>query len=197
MNEPEQKTPIERVLDFSEEEVYLAALVEALLFSLGGALSRKELAGHCGATSEQLARAIAYLAAYSAGRGVVLVESGDMVELRASAVAAALIEKARKETYDRDIGRAGMEVLAALVYRGAQSRAQIDFIRGVNSAQTLRTLATRGLVRKIPNPKDDRQFLYEPTTELFAHLGITRPADAPDYATVRQQLDDATKEMHN
>ena len=109
----EQKTPIEQVLDFSEEEVYLAALVEALLFSLGGPVSRKELMAYCSTTAEKIDRAVAFLLAYAPGRGIVPVVSGDMVELRASAVASEIIEKARKESYNRDIGRAGMEVLAA------------------------------------------------------------------------------------
>jgi len=193
----EQKTPIEQVLDFSEEEVYLAALVEALLFSLGGPVSRKELMAYCSTTAEKIDRAVAFLLAYAPGRGIVPVVSGDMVELRASAVASEIIEKARKESYNRDIGRAGMEVLAAVLYRGAQTRAEIDFIRGVNSAQTLRTLTTRGLVRKIANPKDERQFLYEPTTELLAHLGVAKASEVPEYLAVRTQLDDLSKEMQN
>ena len=193
----EQKTPIEQVLDFSEEEVYLAALVEALLFSLGGPISRKELLEYCDTTLEKLERGIAYLMTYAPGRGIVPVESGDMLELRASAVASEIIEKARKESYHRDIGRAGMEVLAAVLYRGAQTRAEIDFIRGVNSAQTLRTLTTRGLVRKVPNPKDDRQCRYEPTTELLAHLGVAKSSEVPEYLTVRTQLDDLLKETQS
>jgi len=74
------------------------------------------------------------------------------------------------------------------LYRGALSRAQIDFIRGVNSSQTLRTLAMRGLVRKIPNPKDERSFLYEPTTELLAELGVSQIADLPEFETIREKL---------
>ncbi len=46
----------------------------------------------------------------------------------------------------------------------------------------------RGLVRKIPNPKDSRSFLYESTTELLATLGVQRTADLPDYAEVREKL---------
>ena len=81
-----------------------------------------------------------------------------------------------------------MEALSAVLYRGPLSRAGIDFIRGVNSSQTLRTLTLRGLLRRIPNPKDERSFLYEPTTELLAELGVSRLQDLPDYAQVRDKL---------
>ena len=120
--------------------------------------------------------------------GVSLVDDGIEVELRIDAQNSALIEKIRKEEYSRDIGKAGFEALSAVLYRGPLTRSEIDFIRGVNSSQTLRTLTLRGLVRKVPNPKDERSFLYEPTTELLAQLGVSRMQDLPDYAQVRQKL---------
>jgi segregation and condensation protein B len=131
---------------------------------------------------------------------VVLIDDGKEVELRASGGATALIEKIRKDEYSRDIGKAGLEALSAILYRGPLSRSEIDFIRGVNSSQTLRTLTLRGLVRRIPNPKDERSFLYEPTTELVASLGVSRAADLPDYADVRnklQQLEEAYRQKQS
>jgi segregation and condensation protein B len=74
------------------------------------------------------------------------------------------------------------------MYRGPLTRSEIDFIRGVNSSQTLRTLATRGLVRKVQNPRDSRSFLFEATTELLATLGVPRAQDLPEYAAVREKL---------
>jgi len=188
---------IDETTSSDAECIQLATVLGALLFSLG-ALSRADLADYTGAPATGIDRALAYLASLSViGFGVVLVESGDMVELRAAPEAAAIIENARKEAYNRDIGRAGMEVLAAVLYQGAQSRAQIDFIRGVNSAQILRTLAMRGLVRKIANPNDERQFLYEPTTELLAHLGVSHVSLVPEYESVRAQLGAILVEAQN
>ena len=101
-----------------------------------------------------------------------------------------MVEQARKEAFNRSVGRAGLEVLAAILYKGALTRAEVDFLRGVNSSQTLRTLAARGLVRKIPNPKDERSFLYEPTTELLSAVGLTHASDLPEYEEVRKKFTD-------
>ena len=120
--------------------------------------------------------------------GMALVDDGTEVELRVRPENSTLIEKIRKEEYSRDIGKAGLEALSAVLYRGPLTRSEIDFIRGVNSSQTLRTLTLRGLVRKITNPKDERSFLYEPTTELLSQLGVSRIQDLPDFAQVRQKL---------
>lgn len=160
--------------------------IEALLFALGRPLSRTELQKMLGASQDEVEQGIAALKARRGG--VVLVDDGKELELRAAAAAADVVERVRKEEYSRDIGKAGLEALAAVLYRGPLSRSEIDFIRGVNSSQTLRTLTLRGLLRRIPNPKDERSYLYEPTTELMASLGVERVQELPEFADVRQKL---------
>ena len=153
---------------------------------MGRPISRSELIKMVDARPKQIEEAITKLKERS--QGITIVDDGVEVELRVDERSAPLIEKIRKEEYSRDIGKAGLEALSAVLYRGPLTRSEIDFIRGVNSSQTLRTLTLRGLVRKIPNPKDERSFLYEPTTELLAQLGVSRMQDLPDYAQVRQKL---------
>jgi len=168
----------------------LARQIEALLFALGEALSRDELAKIFHTDRGAVEKAVGHLQteAQKNNRGIVVVDDGKIVELRAAPEAAETIERVRKEEYSRDIGRAGMETLATVLYRGPLSRSQVDFIRGVNSTQILRTLAMRGLVRKLPNPRDERSFLYEPTTELLAELGVARANDLPEFAAIQEKL---------
>lgn len=166
----------------------LAQHIEALLFALGRPVSRKELAEMLAVNAEAVDAALGALKGAQASRGVQCVDDGKEVELRATPEAAALIERVRKEEFSREIGRAGSETLAAILYRGPLTRSEIDFIRGVNSSQTIRTLLMRGLLRRIPNPKDERSFLYEPTTELLAELGITHQDELPEYESVRAKL---------
>ncbi|MDO8518226.1 MAG: SMC-Scp complex subunit ScpB [bacterium] len=165
------------------QDKQLLVQIEALLFVLGRPLSRSELAGMLEVGVAQIEGA---LLARVPG-GIALVDDGVELELRTAPEAATVIEKVRTEEYARDIGRAGLEALATIVYRGPLSRSEIDFIRGVNSSQTLRTLLMRGLVRKSTNSKS-RATLYEPTTELLAELGATHQSDLSDYAEVRKKL---------
>lgn len=169
-------------------ETLLVQKIEALLFALGRPLSRKELAEKLEANPDVLEAAIAALVKNSAQNGIVCVDDGKMLELRVGALGAEVVERVRKEELSRDIGRAGLETLSAVLYRGPLTRAEIDFIRGVNSSQILRTLLVRGLVRRIPNPKDERSFLYEPTTELLAELGVQHVDELPEYKTVKTRL---------
>lgn len=165
----------------------IAAKIEALLFALGRPLSRQELCAMLGQDAAATEAGIAALRASLAG-GIALVDDGKEAELRVASAGAALVEKVRKDEYSRDTGKAGLEALAAILYRGPLTRSEIDFIRGVNSSQTLRTLTLRGLIRKVPHPQGGRQVIYEPTTELMADLGVARVQDLPDYAQVREKL---------
>lgn len=165
----------------------IANNIEALLFALGRPMSKLELAKKLQCKDDELEAGITALAARHGG-GITLVNDGANIELRTSPQASALIEHIQKEEYSREVGRAGLEALAAILYRGPLTRAEVDFIRGVNSSQTLRTLTMRGLVRKVANPKDERSFLYEPTTELFASLGITSKTELPEYEHTRAKL---------
>jgi segregation and condensation protein B len=161
--------------------------IEGLLFSLGRPVSHVELAKMLGTDPQAIADAISALK-NSPASGIVLVDDGKMVELRANPAVASVIEQIRRDEYSRDIGKAGLETLAAIIYRGPLSRSEVDFIRGVNSSQTIRTLLMRGLVRRVPNPRDERSFLYEATTELLAHMGVTDVGDMPEYREVKDKL---------
>ncbi len=159
------------------------------MFALGRPIARSELQRLLDAAPEDINAALAAAGEISQEpRGMVIIDDGKTIELRIAPSAAQMIERVRKDEYAREVGKAGQEVLAAVIYRGPLTRSEIDFIRGVNSSQTLRTLTMRGLVRKIQNPKDSRSFLYESTTELLATLGVQRAQDLPDYTQVREKL---------
>ncbi len=162
-------------------------IIEAILFSLGKPLTPQELAKISSLTASEVEGALRALSIKEKS-GIVLVNDGRTVELRVAPVVSPLIEKIKAEEYTRDIGKAGLETLAAILYKGPLSRSEIDFIRGVNSSQTLRTLVMRGLVRKVSHPHHQRSFLFEPTTELLAHMGITTLMELPQYEGVKQKL---------
>ena len=167
-----------------------AAKIEALLFALGKPLARVELAAMLSVSAEEIEQALTLLVEQGKenDRGIVLVDDGQHVELRTAPAAAELIEKVRREEFSRELGRSGAEVIAILLYQGLATRTQIDFIRGVNSSQALRTLSVRGLVRKAASPNSQRSMAYELTTDALAALGISRFLEAPEFEEIREKL---------
>ncbi|MEK7128153.1 MAG: SMC-Scp complex subunit ScpB, partial [Patescibacteria group bacterium] len=75
------------------------------------------------------------------------------------------------------------------------NRAEIDYIRGVNSSFTLRALSVRGLVEKILDPKDSRRYIYKPSFELLSYMGIKSVAELPEYSEVSNSINIAAKNL--
>jgi len=83
--------------------------------------------------------------------------------------------------------------LSIIIYKGPISRAEIDYIRGVQSNFIIRNLSIRGLIEKVINPKDARSFLYKPTFDLLQYLGVAKIEEMPEFEAVKVQLDDFEK----
>lgn len=166
----------------------LARRCVAFLFVEGGTLSRTKLAQLVGCGAGELAPVIALATEKLAATGLTLVETPTHVALATAPDTAPAVRDVLMKELGRDIGDAGLEVLSIVLYRGPSSRAQIDYIRGVNTSSTIRTLLSRGLIERAGNPDDGREHLYRPTPELLAHLGVTRVEDLPDYGIIGRDL---------
>lgn len=166
----------------------IAKQAQALLFSEGGALTLTHLSKTLGCSGSDLKMALDLLAQSLEGSGLALIVSDTEAVLALAADAKAVVMQKAAEEYERDIGDAGLEVLAILLYEGPSSRATIDYIRGVNSSSTIRNLLIRGLVERSGNPEDGREYIYRATAELLAHLGSTRREDLPEYGIISREL---------
>jgi len=166
----------------------LATRAESFLFSEGGSLTRKKLAQLLNVKDTELRTALSELSIRLEGGGISLIETDTEVSLVVSPATSEEIKTAYELELGREIGDAGLEVLAIVLYRGPSTRAQVDYIRGVNTSSTMRTLLTRGLIERTGNPEDGREFLYRPTVELLAHLGVRKVTELPDYAKISNEL---------
>jgi segregation and condensation protein B len=166
----------------------LAARAEAFLFQEGDSLPIAKLARLLECTEGELRSALDLLSERAGERGVALVRTGAEALLSVSPAAASAVSSALEKELGRDIGDAGLEVLAIVLYRGASTRSDIDYIRGVNTSWTIRTLVARKLLLRTTNPNDAREYVYHPTPELLAHLGVTDASKLPEYATISREL---------
>lgn len=172
----------------------LETQLEALLFYKGETMSLKQLSAAVGKDEVAIEEALESLRNNVAHRGIRLIEENKRYALATAPEAKELIEKIRKEELEGPLGKAGLETLAIIIYRNPISRAEVDYIRGVNSTTTLRTLTMRGLVEKIENPHDKRSYLYQPTTELPAALGVTSLNELPEFEQIQKEIQSALQE---
>ena len=167
----------------------LDAKIEGILYWKGEAISKKKLAQILNIKEEEIDPALNELEQKLSGRGITLMRLGDEITLGTNKELGTLIETLTKEELTKDLGKAGLETLSIVLYQGPISRAEIDYIRGVNSQFILRNLLVRGLIERIDNPKDQRSFLYKPTLELMSFLGVNKLEDIPEFELVRKDIE--------
>lgn len=171
------------------QENNLVNKIEAILFWKGEPVSIKKLSQIFEKTEEEIKIAIKELEEKIQDRGIVLVSKDDEYTLATSKDVSEIIEKLTKEELVKDLGKAGLETLSIIIYQGPISRAEIDYIRGVQSNFILRNLMIRGLIEKVSNPSDQRSFLYKPTFELLSYLGVSKIEDLPDFEKARNEIE--------
>ncbi len=172
--------------------------IEAVLFWKGEPVSRRNLGEILNAGQTELNEAIEKLKNSFSDRGIVLLEKDDDLAFGTAPELSGLFEKLQKEELNKDLSKASLETLSIVLYKNGATRAEIDYVRGVNSSFILRALSVRGLVEKIVDPKDSRRYIYRPTFELLSYLGVKSVEELPGYTEtvllLRQAADNMREE---
>ncbi|HXD02953.1 MAG TPA: SMC-Scp complex subunit ScpB [Novosphingobium sp.] len=161
----------------------LVRAVEAALFAATEPMSAEAISAHLGGA--EVKAALAELAAFYEGRGIALVERGKRWHFQTAPDLAHLLRREREEV--RRLSRAATEVLAIVAYHEPVSRAEIESIRGVQTAKgTLDVLLEAGWVRvagrrEVPG----RPVIYATTPEFLAHFGLASRRDLPGIEELR------------
>ena len=136
----------------SKSEPYVAPVVdlnldqqiETLLFMRGNEVGIGELSKVFGIKKKEISAEIEKLAQRldSSASALQVVRNEDDVVLTTRAEAAPLIESLQKSEVEGPLSPAALETLTIILYKSPVNRADIDYIRGVNSIHSLRNLMT-------------------------------------------------------
>lgn len=166
----------------------LSSSLEAVLFAAGEPLQKKRLLALLDTNAEGLSDAVNALRITLEGRGLSLIETDSELDLRTSPEAAEKVQKLREGELSRDLGKASLETLALILYKGGATRSEIDWVRGVNSSAAVRVLLLRGLIERKEDANDKRRVRYVATVDALAHLGASTLSELPRYAEFHQAL---------
>ncbi len=161
--------------------------IEAILFYKNEPVRKDWLCSFLEIDDATLTESIQKLSSSLQGRGISLIDNKIEISLTTSLETKELIEKIAKDEMSRDIGKAGLETLAIILYNDGATRKEVDYIRGVNSYFVIRSLSTRGLIEKYTDevtkfPK------YRATTELLAHLGLKNSGELPSLTEFKENI---------
>lgn len=170
-------------MENSENNKKLQAQLEALLFIYGEPIDIKKMAGILAATEDEIKNGLALLEEELRRdeRGLVLIQDKNRVQLVTKPEFSKLLEDITKEEFTEDLTPASLEALSIVAYAGPITRADIEYIRGVNSSFILRSLLMRGLIERSADPKRPQAYIYSASFEFLKKIGLSKSEDLPEY----------------
>ena len=161
----------------------LTRAVEAVLFASAEPLTPDAIRAHVG--EGDVRAALARLRQDYAGRGVNVAERGGRWHVETAPDMAHLLRRDREEA--RRLSRAGIETLAIVAYHEPVTRAEIEAIRGVQTAKgTLDVLMEAGWIRPAGRREvPGRPLMYATTADFLTHFGLASRRDLPGIDDLR------------
>ncbi len=167
----------------------LDLLIEGFLFYSATPQSKKRMREVFACGEDEFAAAVIKLQARLASGALRVLETDFELQLVTAPELSEFVSSIRKNELSQDIGKAGAETLAIILYREPITRGEIDHIRGVNSAFILRNLMTRGLIER-RSTKNTHEFRITP--DLLQHLGVTHKHELPQFSDFKTKIDNFT-----
>jgi segregation and condensation protein B len=160
------------------------SILESLLFASAEPITFDRLASLMDMTRDAVEKVVADLQFdYSfagSSRGIALVRDADNVQMVTAKNCSSYVEKLGNARVQEKLSDASIETLAILAYRGSLTRAELEDIRGVNTAIILRNLLIRGLIQKSYDKERAAQ-VYSVTLDFLRSIGQDNVTRLPDY----------------
>ena len=154
----------------------------AVLFAAGDPLELERLAAAIGMDTAALRQTLDRLRERLAAAGLPfeLLELEDSVQLATAAPYAGLIRQVLAQKRSTPLSQPAMEVLAIVAYNQPVTRGFVDQIRGVDSASSLNSLVSRGLIEEAGRLElPGRPIAYRTTPVFLRAFGLSGLEELP------------------
>ncbi len=172
MSDTELKHALEALLFASERPIAVDEMKEAFADDGGGAaFSEKEIRQYLEALRGEYE---------SQKRGFKLIEIAGGWQFVTDERFASTLKRFYQSREKRRLSSASLETLSVIAYRQPVTKADIEFVRGVNVDGALKTLMDKGLV-KMAGRKDvpGRPILYGTSKEFLERFGLNSVKELP------------------
>lgn len=165
----------------------LKSIIETILFVRAEPIDLKTLMRISKHSAKEVRAVLEELTHEYTERGFMMLEKDDSWQLGSNPINAQYVEDLTKREFVQELSRSALETLTVIAYKGPMSRAEVEYLRGVNSSFTIRNLLMRGLVERVENPKDARSYLYRVTFDFLKHFGLTNMDQLPRFEEFKKQ----------
>ena len=162
-----------------------------ILFLNGEEISVKEVANILNVSVEIINNNIKALEDSLNNIGLKLILNNEKLSINTHSDYSEAAKLLTKYNETSDLTPAQLQTITIIAYLESLSTAQISFIRGIQSVQTVRALSTRGLIEKDAsknNTKDLSKDNYILTREAMQYMGISKNSDLKDFEIIQNKL---------
>lgn len=178
-------------MNVSELNPKKLAELEALLFHYGEPIAVKKIVKFLGIKEvecRELLDGLEQKLTQDPDRGLMLLRQEARVQLATKPELKSINENLIREEFREELSPASLETLSIIAYVGPMPRLMIDYVRGVNSSFTLRSLLMRGLVEREPDPKRKNAYEYRISFDFLKHIGLSKREELPEYEKYKDIL---------
>jgi segregation and condensation protein B len=181
---------------FALEPARLRSILESLLFASEKPLSLLELRRLTGFDdAAAIQGALDGLIEEYRERGLVLYDVAGGFQFRTHPVNSDYVQRLIAGRPVR-LSRAQLETLAIIAYRQPVTRPEIDEIRGVDSASTLKVLLDRSLIRVLGKKEEPgRPLLYGTSKEFLEFFNLSQLRDLPTLREFHELSEESMREV--
>lgn len=159
-------------------------IFQSLLF-FGEATSYSDIAKFLNIEKKEVLESVDEIKKIAEVSGLKILETENKMEITFDTEISKIINSNKTAQLKEDLSESSLEVLSIVLYKEKVSKAEIDFIRGVDSSRSIKSLLLRGLIEK--NTFKNKS-LYSPSIETLKYLNINRQHDLIEFKEISDRL---------
>lgn len=159
-------------------------IIQVLLYE-GGSMKKDDLAKFLSIEKKDVEENISEIESLLATINLKLIKNPTSLEISLSYEINNIINKNKIEELKTDLSESALQTLAVVLYRNKATKAEIDFVRGVDSGRSIKNLLTRGIIERL---EEKSKKYYIATTETLRYLNIENIENIQDHAEISQKL---------
>lgn len=165
-----------------------------VLFISGEEKSLEFISSVLGLESEEIEKEMVEINKTLENVGLSLFKNNNLYSMTTSSTYSSILKSIREIEVEKDLTPAALQTITIVAYLKSATPAEVSFVRGVQSTQTLRSLSTRGLVKIGTGEQSGK---YTLTTDALHYLSIENENQLVDFEKINTSLKQKLQEALN
>ena len=162
-----------------------------IILAEGGEISIGSLANFLGINEDLLRKEFDDVKKIIAVLGMNFTLQNKKVSITVNSEVSQILDNEENKDLQKPLSESALQTLSVILYKDKTTKAEIDFIRGVDSSRSLKTLLLRSLIEK---HEDKNRRYYSVSSETLRYLGISDISAIPEKEVLNSKLDELLRD---